>query len=140
MVWTYFSFSQYLIIWSGNLPSEIVWYEARLNFGWQYLALAMIALCFVAPFFILLSRDVKQSISPLAVVAMIVLTGYALNMYWTIVPAFRPIEPGDHLAALSGLLAVGGFWSALNSWQLGRIVSSNTFGGGEFSDENELTN
>jgi hypothetical protein len=138
MVWTYFSFSQYLIIWSGNLPSEIVWYESRLNFGWQYLALAMVALCFIAPFFFLLSRDVKHSVWPLAIVAVVVLFGYALNMYWTVVPAFRPIEPGDHLASVSGLLAVGGFWSALNSWQLGRIVSSNTFGG-EWSDGNELT-
>jgi hypothetical protein len=127
MVWTYFSLSQYIIIWSANLPSEIVWYLARLNYGWQYLALVMIGLCFVAPFLLLLSRDVKQSIWMLALVAMIVVTGYGLNMYWTIVPAFRPIEPGDHLAAISGLIAVGGFWSAVNSWQLGRIVSSDAF-------------
>jgi hypothetical protein len=48
-------------------------------------------------------------------------------LYWTIVPAFRPIELGDHLAAISGLIAVGGFWSALNSWQLARIVNSEEF-------------
>jgi hypothetical protein len=127
MVWTYFSLSQYIIIWSANLPSEIVWYLARQNHGWQYLALAMIALCFVLPFLMLLSRDVKHNIRTLAFVALIVIAGYGINMYWTVVPAFRPIEVGDHLAAISGLLAVGGFWSALNSWQLGRIVNSPEF-------------
>ena len=30
MLWAYFSFSQYLIIWSGNLPEEIAWYLHRL--------------------------------------------------------------------------------------------------------------
>ena len=82
-------------------------------------------MCFVAPFFLLLSRDVKQSIWPLAVVAMIVLIGYGLNMYWTLVPAFRPLELGDHLASLSGLLTVAGLWSAVNSWQLSRVLATD---------------
>jgi len=123
MVWTYFSFSQFLIIWSGNLPSEIEWYELRLHNGWQFVALGVVALCFVAPFSILLSRDVKQNIWPLAGVAIIVLVGYGINMYWTLVPAFQPLEAGDHLASVSVLLAVGGFWSAVNSWQLNRVLS-----------------
>ena len=36
MVWAYFSFSQFLIIWAGNLPEEIPWYLTRLNHGWQF--------------------------------------------------------------------------------------------------------
>jgi hypothetical protein len=123
MVWTYFSLSQFIIIWSANLPSEIAWYLLRLNHGWQYVAIAVIGLCFVAPFFSLLSRDAKRSLWTLAGVAMIVLVGYGLNMYWTIVPAFHPIEVGDHLACVSGLLAVGGLWSAINSWQLGNVLN-----------------
>jgi hypothetical protein len=126
MVWTYFSLSQFIIIWSGNLPSEISWYEPRLSNGWQFVALAIVAICFVAPFFFLLSRDVKQSIWPLAGVAMIVLVGYGLNMYWTLVPAFHPLEPGDHLASASGLLTVGGLWSAVNAWQLGRVLAQGS--------------
>ena len=34
MVWAYFNFSQWLIIWAGNLPSEITFYIRRLNGGW----------------------------------------------------------------------------------------------------------
>ncbi len=36
MIWAYFAFSQYLIIWSGNLPEEITWYVTRLQNGWQW--------------------------------------------------------------------------------------------------------
>jgi hypothetical protein len=124
MVWTYFSLSQFIIIWSGNLPSEIAWYQLRLNQGWQFVAIAVVVLCFVTPFFLLLARDVKQSIWPLAAVVIIVLVGYGLNMYWTLVPAFQPLEAGDHLASVSGLLTVGGLWSAINSWQLGRVLAA----------------
>ena len=36
MLWAYFSFSQFLIIWSGNLPEEIPWYIHRLQSGWRF--------------------------------------------------------------------------------------------------------
>jgi hypothetical protein len=36
MVWAYFSFSQWLIIWAGNLPEEITRYLRRLNGGWGF--------------------------------------------------------------------------------------------------------
>jgi len=31
MVWAYFSFSQFLIIWAGNLPEETPWYVRRIH-------------------------------------------------------------------------------------------------------------
>ena len=43
MVWAYFAFSQFLIIWSGNLPEENPWYLRRLGHGWQALALLLVA-------------------------------------------------------------------------------------------------
>jgi hypothetical protein len=131
MVWTYFSLSQFIIIWSGNLPSEIAWYQLRLSHGWQFVALVMVGLCFVAPFFLLLSRDVKQRIWPLAAVAIVALMGYGLNMYWTLVPDFHPLEPGDHLASIGGLLVVGGLWSAINSYQLSRALAAKLPSGQE---------
>ena len=42
MVWAYFSFSQWLIIWAGNLPEEITWYLDRIHGGWQTVALALV--------------------------------------------------------------------------------------------------
>jgi len=49
MVWAYFSFSQFLIIWAGNLPEEIPWYLVRLRGGWQYVALALVIGHFALP-------------------------------------------------------------------------------------------
>jgi hypothetical protein len=122
MVWAYFSFSQFLIIWSVNLPSEISWYELRLAGKWEFCAIAVLLVGFVAPFSILLSRDVKRSVGTLATVAGIALVGYAVNLYWIIVPATFPTDTTGNAASVAVLLAVAGFWSALNSWQLGRMI------------------
>ena len=66
MVWAYFSFSQFLIIWAGNLPDEIPWYLERLNGGWQFVALALVVGHFALPFALLLSRDLKRNFKLLA--------------------------------------------------------------------------
>ena len=56
MLWAYFSFSQYLIIWSGNLPEEIAWYLHRLQTGWRFVGIALVVFHFALPFLLLLSR------------------------------------------------------------------------------------
>ena len=60
MLWAYFSFSQFLIIWSGNLPQEITWYMHRTQTSWRYVGTALIAFHFAVPFLLLLSRTVKR--------------------------------------------------------------------------------
>jgi hypothetical protein len=121
MVWTYFSFSQFLIIWSANLPSEIAWYQRRLSNGWQFVAMLLVLLCFAMPFLSLLARDRKRDIRRLAKVALLVLASFGLNMYWTIVPAFSPAEVTDHVAFGGALIGAGGLWLALYAFQIGRI-------------------
>src|SRR5204862_4150227 len=61
MLWAYFAFSQYLIIYSGNLPEEITWYTRRLFTGWRVIGIALVAFHFALPFLILLSRAVKRN-------------------------------------------------------------------------------
>ena len=61
MLWAYLNFSQWLIVWSGNLPEETPWYIARLQHGWQYVSLALIVFHFILPFLLLLSRDLKKN-------------------------------------------------------------------------------
>src|SRR6266571_2639100 len=73
MLWTYFAFSQYLIIWSGNLPEETTWYVARKHDGWGAIALVIVILQFAFPFLILLSRAAKKSASRLAMLALLIL-------------------------------------------------------------------
>ena len=58
--WAYIAFSQYLLIWSGNIREEIVWYTHRTFGAWRWVALGLIVLHFFVPFFVLLSRSIKR--------------------------------------------------------------------------------
>ena len=60
VLWAYMSFSQYLIIWSGNLPEEIMWYLHRMQGGWTALAVTLVIFHFAAPFFLLLMRGIDR--------------------------------------------------------------------------------
>ena len=68
MIWAYFSFSQFLIIWSANLPEEIPWYLERMSHGWEWFSILLIVGQFFLPFFLLLSRDLKRTAGRLAIV------------------------------------------------------------------------
>ena len=59
MVWAYFSFSQWLIIWAGNLPEEITWYMRRLHGGWGFVGLFLVIFQFAVPFAMLLVAAVQ---------------------------------------------------------------------------------
>ncbi|MFO0878859.1 MAG: hypothetical protein U0840_16075 [Gemmataceae bacterium] len=89
MVWAYLSFSQFLLIWSGNLPEEVPWYIYRLKDGWQYLGLLLVVFHFALPFALLLSTDVKRNRGRLATVAGLVLVMRVVDLLWLIVPAFH---------------------------------------------------
>ena len=88
MLWAYLNFSQFLIIWSGNLPEEIPWYINRFRDGWQYLALVLVVGHFALPFALLLSRDLKRNPSVLSKIAVFVLVMRLADLIWLIAPAF----------------------------------------------------
>src|SRR5436853_7669938 len=90
MLWTYFAFSQYLIIWSGNLPEETVWYVARKQGGWGVIALSIAILQFGFPFLLLLSRATKKSARKLAMLAVLILVMRAVDVMWLIEPTYNP--------------------------------------------------
>jgi hypothetical protein len=123
MVAMYFAFSQFLIIWSGNLPTEITWYMRRLSGGWQVVALALVVLNFAVPFLSLFSRDVKRSPRRLARVALLVLTMYGLYIYWIIVPAFTSAGLRWHATNVAALAALGGLWLMLFCWNTRRNLA-----------------
>lgn len=122
MLWAYFSFSQYLIIWSGNLPEETPWYLARTRGGWEYVAVALIVFHFLVPFVLLLSRDLKKRTRMLATVASSLLVMRVVDLFWLIQPNFVAHGAAPHFN-LSWLhfavpTAMGGIWMALFLTQL----------------------
>lgn len=118
MLWMYFAFSQYLIIWSGNLPEETVWYVARKHDGWGVIALAIVILQFAFPFLTLLSRAAKNSPQRLGRLALLILIMRVVDVIWLIEPSFN--REHFHLSWMDIVapIAVGGLWIATFAWQL----------------------
>ena len=122
MLWAYFAFSQFLIIWSGNLPEEIHWYLPRVKGAWGAIALVVVIFHFGFPFLLLLTRRVKRDPKILALVASLVLLMRVLDQFWMILPEF------DHghtslmsvAAAVVAQVGIGGLWLATFLWQLGK--------------------
>lgn len=118
MLWAYISFSQYLIIWSGNLAEEVPWYLSRGRGGWEHVALVLIILHFFVPFALLLSRKRKRSSRALVRVAALVLALRFVDMVWLIVPAFHPGELTLDWLDFVAPLGIGGLWLACFLWVL----------------------
>ena len=110
MFWAYVSFSQYLIIWSGNLPEEIPWYLRRLHGGWGWIGMALILLHFLLPFLLLLPASANRNPRILVGVAGLVLFMRFADLFWYVRP---PTSPAPRLslhwmdlAAPAGVLGV----------------------------------
>jgi len=112
MVWAYFSFSQFLIVWSANLPEEIPWYIRRLHGGWQWLALVLVVFHFALPFLLLLSRDLKRNARMLGMVAAGVLLVRLVDLFWLVGPDMKGHGHGLtlHWIDVAAALGVGGAW------------------------------
>ena len=118
MLWSYFAFSQFLIIWSGNLPEETTWYLRRLRGGWGWIAIAVIVLHFALPFLLLLSRDLKRNARKLAMLAGFLLVMRLVDLFWMIEPEFNRAHFHLSWMDVASPLGIGGIWLAMFSWQL----------------------
>jgi hypothetical protein len=123
MLWAYVSFSQLLLIWSGNLPEEISWYIARSRGGWEFIAIMLAVFYFVVPFLVLLSRTNKWRINRLQLVVLFIVAMSALNQFWLVVPAYRQQSHEEPLLSIhwldvTALVGLGGVWLATFLWQL----------------------
>jgi hypothetical protein len=111
MLWAYVSYSQFLIIWSGNLPEEVPWYIHRLQGGWQSVGLMLVVFQFALPFLLLLSRNLKQDPRRLGAVAAVLLLMRLVDVYWLVGPE---LHRGAGLLAwlldLTAIAGLGGLW------------------------------
>ena len=105
MIWAYLSFSQYLIIYSGNLPEENVWYIHRIQGGWKYAGILLIVGHFALPFIVLLSKQLKKNPRTLGYVAVGVLIMRLVDLFWLIGPELH--QKGFHINSLDFILPLG---------------------------------
>lgn len=127
MVWAYFNLSQFLIIYSGNIPEETPWYLARMKGGWQYVGFLLIIFHFAVPYLLLLSRDIKRNAKWLSSIAILILVIRLVDIYYHIGPQPFVSQGGhgetDFFHTISWMdfvapIAVGGLWLW---WFLGEL-------------------
>lgn len=87
--WAYIAFSQFMLIWYGNLPEETFFYIERLKHGWEWVSLALVLIRFLAPFLILMPYGAKRCFKITIPVSVLVIAGQWLDLYWIAQPALR---------------------------------------------------
>jgi hypothetical protein len=116
MLWAYTSFSQFLIIWSGNLPEEVTWYMNRLDGGWLDIGVLLIAFHFALPFVLLVSSRLKARTKILVTIALGLIVMRYVDIYWITAPAFHHAH--FSWMDLSAPVGIGGIWVAFFFSQL----------------------
>ena len=111
MLFAYFSFSQWLIIWSGNLPDEISWYLQRIRGWWGLIILAIVLFHFALPFAMLLSRELKRAGRRLIPLAILLLFMRLVDLYWYTIPSFKDATYLSIWYVIAPI-GMGGLWLA----------------------------
>ena len=110
MFWAYVAYSQFLVVWSGNLPVQAAWYLHRNAGGWHYLLIVLAVLQLFIPVLLLLSNRTKRRTRFFAALAGGVLLCQTVYLYWLILPSFRPGGIGFHPLDALLPLALDGAW------------------------------
>jgi hypothetical protein len=118
MLWAYLSFSQFLIIWAGNLTNEIPWYVTRAEGGWAVVAVSLIVLSFAIPFYLLLMRGIKRRVRMLSILCGALLVINFADVYWMVAPACEKAGPRLYLLVVLLPVGIGGIWVAAYVRQL----------------------
>lgn len=119
--WAYIAFSQYFIIWIGNLPEEVTWWMPRTA-GWAAVSVFLVLARFAIPFFLMLPKNVKRNGSLSAGISAWILVMHWVDAYWLIMPTLNPEGPSPHIADLGALLFVGGVGSMALAWVMRRAA------------------
>ena len=119
LFWTYVTFADYLITWTGNLPHEVSWYADRSSDGWKVFAAALVFVHFVFPLFLLIFTWISKNLVRLARVAVLMIAAHLLQVIWWTEPAF-----GRHAhfawPCLVLIPALGAIWMAACIRHLGQ--------------------
>jgi hypothetical protein len=119
MLWAYLSFSQFLIIWSANLPEEIPHYLDRWDNTWKFLSIFIVVGHFIVPYSLLLSRDLKRNVTKLRIIATWLLVARLAEYFWHVAPELHKDGMSINLLDVALPLALGGVFISLFVSNLG---------------------
>ena len=106
ILWAYMLWSQYLVIWYGDLPEETEFIAHRMYGDWAPLTWTVIVLAFALPFTVLLSRAIKTRPVGLITIAGVALVGMWLERFLLVSPSLWPHE-GIPLGLIELLVTAG---------------------------------
>ena len=118
LFWTYVSFGQLLIIYSGDLPQETQWYLHRIAGGWKGIVGAIALFHFFLPFFLLLFRGVKKRVALLTILAALLFFMHIVDTYWLVMPSLHESGVALNWLDFAAPMGVGGLWIANFIWRL----------------------
>jgi hypothetical protein len=105
--WGYIAFSQYMLIWYGNLPEENFWFLHRWSGGWEYFSILLIITHFIVPFGALLSYPAKTNQKRLKFMSIWILFAHYLDLYWLSMPNLTVNGQGYMFSWLDFVFPVG---------------------------------
>jgi len=118
--WAYIAFSQYLLIWYGNIPEETVWFLERQTGEWTWVSLTLLFGHFLLPFLFLVSRRPKRRGQTLVAGAVWLLVMHWLDLYWIVMPQISPGKITVSLVDLLCFVGIGGIFLATAIWRMSR--------------------
>ena len=118
VLWAYIAFSEFLIIWSANLPDPIEYYIARSGAGLTVLSVILMLFHFAVPMFVLLAKRSKRTLKYLVPIAAGILIMRVIDYIWLINPAFTPGQLRISVLDITALIGVGGLWLVLFAREL----------------------
>jgi hypothetical protein len=116
--WAYIGFSQFFLIWYGNIPEETIWYRVRLEGSWRLVTIALAVGHFALPFFFLLPRQVKRNAATLVTAAVWLLAMHFVDVYWLVIPSIEGLGARPGIVDVAALLAIGGVFLGAFGWLL----------------------
>jgi hypothetical protein len=118
--WAYIAFSQFFLMWYGNMPEETIWYKTRMDGSWMTVSVVLLVGHFVAPFLYLMGRSVKRNGATLALGGAWLLVMHYVDLYWQVMPTLHPEGFRPALLDVTAVMAVGGSFVAAVSWLMRR--------------------
>ena len=110
--WAYIAFSQYMLIWYGNIPEETEWFLKRQTGDWTTVSLILIFGHFVLPFLLLVSRAIKRRPALLAITGGYIAAMCWVDLYWLVIPEFSPGVARFGLLDIFCFLGLNGLYAA----------------------------
>lgn len=127
IVWGYLYFSQFMLIWYGNIPEETIYFHSRWSDpAFKFLFYANIVLNWFIPFIVLISQKADKNKTVLMIVTFVLIIGQYVDLYDQIFPGTLG-RSAFGFTELGIWLGFAGIFILVVTWALGKapIIARN---------------